>query len=163
MTGEKPCWVTSTGSVRYVLGSTFAGPAELERSQSWTELEVTVLVSTRADGGAPAGESETDARIIPVVEKPSSVWNAGAVALGLPFESMQAPVVALYVPCESAHAPWAEIWPGASRSRSNGSGTNPRFGSTCTCVFKGAMAKVVIAASSSWGKTWLIAGKAANL
>ena len=131
MTGERPDCVTSAGSVMYVVGGTSAGWAGSVKSNSLTVVLFTVLATTR---------SEVGARMKPVVEKPSSVAKPEAAALTLPLESRQ-------TPCAS-RVPWARVqaasgvsFPHAaqvadagrgSRSRSMGSGTSPRPGSSCT-------------------------------
>src|SRR2546426_5429282 len=80
MAGENPDCVTSTGSVMYVLGLTCTGAPDAGISQICTVLGVTVLAVIRSD---------VCARIIPVVENPSSAANPAAAAFGLPFESRQ--------------------------------------------------------------------------
>ena len=96
--------------------------------------------------------SEVCARIIPVVEKPSSAANPAAAALE------HAPC-ALSVPPARVHAASGVSFPvDGSRRRSIGSGTIPRPGSTSTTVaVTGATVKAVSAASSSCGKTWFTA------
>src|SRR2546428_6619532 len=80
MAGENPDCVTSTGSVMYVLGLTCTGAPDAGISQICTVLGVTVLAVVR---------SALRARIIPVVENPSTAANPAAAAFGLPFESRQ--------------------------------------------------------------------------
>src|SRR2546428_3276418 len=154
--------VTSQGSLMYVFRSTLTGDPDAGTSHSCTVLGVTVRAAIRSD---------VCARIIPVVEKPSSAAKPMTAASTLPFESLQTPC-ASSVPCANVHAASGVSLPQAahevdtglgSRSRSMGSGTMLRAGSTTTTVETGAMAKVVIAASSWCGKTWLIAGNAAWL
>src|SRR5947209_5606471 len=142
--GDKPDCVTSTGSVMYVVGSTLTGAPEVGISQSWTVLEVTVVAAIRSD---------VCARIIPVVENPSSAANPAAAALEH--------TPAFSVPPARVHAASGVSLPvDGSRRRSTGSGTTPRPGSTSTTVeVTGATVKAVSAASSSCGKTWFTVAK----
>jgi len=156
-----------------VLEATFTGAAGLVRSQSCTVAGVMLAAATR---------SEVGASMAPVVEKPSRAENPPAAALTLPSLLRHTPP-ASSVPCARVQAARGVSLPQAaqvaeagrgSRSRSMGKGTRPRPGSSSTCVSNGeggrpgsvpypAMAKVVIAASSCWGKTLFTEGKAAAL
>src|SRR2546430_6067779 len=74
--------VTSQGSLMYVFRSTFTGDPDAGTSHNCTVLGVTVRAAIR---------SEVCARIIPVVENPSSAANPAAAASTLPFESLHTP------------------------------------------------------------------------
>jgi hypothetical protein len=144
--------VTSQGSVMYEVGSTRTAPPPLGSSKSCTVAGVIVLALRR---------SEVGERIMPVVEKPSSVAKPAAAVFTAPCEVRHTPCASSF-PCAKVQAATGVRCPHAgqlaeagrgSRSRSMGSGTRPRAGSRSTCVFAGAMAKVVMIASSCCGKT----------
>ena len=114
--------VTSQGSVMYVFRSTFTGDPDAGTSHSCTVLGVTVRAAIRSD---------VCARIMPVVENPSSAANPAAAAL-------EHVPCAFSVPPARVHAASGVSLPlVGSRSNADPGGTSNRIekctGSTCSC------------------------------